>query len=370
MLCRVCNSQMDYVEKVYGCRLGDIQFKDSQFQSSRSDVEFYKCPSCTHMQIRNLTDKGFYDNYNNEYTGNSQYYQGLNLTEEKIARVLKLAKSNNKMIEVGCGIGNALEIGQKYFRECIGVEPSRSIFKIAEKKGLKVINGYFNKELKLEKGFSAAISMQVFEHLEDIYSVLEYIYEVLEDGGVGLINVPNGQLIYQNNYYHQITLEHINYFTPFSLMIMAQKVGFEVIELVAVDDTLELDLYISKKSRENSFNIIKANHIAILESLLKDSNTITIWGAGAKAETYGEMLPKGVKVYGFIDSDPRKANKYMDGINVPITNVCKEKIDDSDTIIIFATAYKDEIIEELKSKYGYKGKIIFFEGEEVKYING
>ena len=74
------------------------------------------------------------------------------------------------------------------------------------------------------------MTFQVFEHLTDLYSVLNYALEILEPGGVGLINVPNGQRIVEENLYHQIIAEHVNYFTPESLATMAKRAGFDLIE--------------------------------------------------------------------------------------------------------------------------------------------
>ena len=48
-------------------------------------------------------------------------------------------------MEVGCNDGILLNNFKKY--EHLGIEPSRNVFNIAKKKGLKVLNRFFNRDL-------------------------------------------------------------------------------------------------------------------------------------------------------------------------------------------------------------------------------
>ncbi|MBE7719535.1 MAG: class I SAM-dependent methyltransferase [Lacrimispora celerecrescens] len=67
-------------------------------------------------------------------------------------------------------------------------------YESTKKKGLNVINSYFNDLLGL-KNITVFAAMMVFEHFEAPLDVLKAAFASLEEGGVGLINVPNGQLI-------------------------------------------------------------------------------------------------------------------------------------------------------------------------------
>ena len=60
------------------------------------------------------------------------------------------------------------------------------------------------------------------------------MWEVLEDDGVALINVPNGEQILKNGLYHQLLLEHINYFSTQSIITLVKNAGFEVLDRKSV----------------------------------------------------------------------------------------------------------------------------------------
>lgn len=369
MKCRICFTEMKFQETVQGCRADYFGIKDRSFKMLTKDVDMYKCPQCTHIQIGYLISENYYDQYNAE-SGSEQYYGSLNLSSVKLEKLKNYIREEGKyrLFEIGCGSGRNLELSKLYFDSCLGIEPASNLYNIAKNKGLNVINAYFNQELRISERFLSFTSFQVFEHLESVYEVLSYAYEILEPGGVGLINVPNGQAICDNRYYHQVVAEHLNYFTPFSLASMANNAGFDVIEIESIEETLELDLYI-RKPREQmcSFNDMKNQHKENLKSLTLNSNYITIWGAGAKAYSYSELLSEDLDIKHLIDSSVSKKGKYISGIKVPIENITRDIISMSDTIIIFASSYNEEIIQSLNNTYSFKGKIIYFDKEKIKY---
>ncbi|MDO5602252.1 MAG: class I SAM-dependent methyltransferase, partial [Oscillospiraceae bacterium] len=294
------------------------------------------------------------------------YYEALDMTEKKIETLCGYAASRQKIVEIGCGQGKALLTASKYFSQCLGVEPSREECAAAEKNNVLVQCGYFNEQLNLSRDFSAFMCFQVFEHLSDIYEVLDYAFEVLETGGVGLINVPNGQELLRTGAYHQFITEHINYYTPFSLALAAVRAGFEIIRADAVKETMELDLYVRKPEKEKCLDSCKRTQRDEVNKFLEDSERITIWGAGAKAPVYSGLLDKPARVVHLMDMDPQKEGRYVSGISVPIEPVSDRPLRESDAVLIFASAYNDEIIEKLREDYGYRGKIVYFEGDTVR----
>ena len=252
MNCRICDSPMYVEETVSNCLLGYITLQDSPHNIELQDLTIYYCPYCSHRQTENNLPANYYSaqkDGHDKFNGFKQYYGTLQQTEFKIAKLAQYGKYQKNFLDIGCGEGQTLEIAEKYFGNCVGVEPTHS-----DTKKENIINAYFDKDFKLDdylpdqsatnnEYFSAFAAMQVFEHLEDVYSVLETAYSYLCEGGVGLINVPNGQLIYDNKFYHQVLGEHLNYFSPFSLALMAHKAGFDVIEIESINSTMELDLY-------------------------------------------------------------------------------------------------------------------------------
>ena len=364
MKCRVCNGDVEPLEIVYNCRWDQFCLKKAPFNAITKNIQLYYCSSCLHLQTKYLLSDEFYDSYT-DMEGAAQYFGALDLLDKKLMKVKNYVPDGGRLIDIGCGRGKSLRIAKKYFENCLGVEPSQVTSEIARTNGLNVINAYFDKTLNISKDWSAFVCFQVFEHLCELYSVLDYAYEVLEPGGIGLINVPNGQRIVEQALYHQIVCEHVNYFTPYSLGVMAKKSGFDILEIEAVDATIELDLYIRKPRRHSNFNFAREQHKIMLQKLMDGHKHITVWGAGAKSQIYAQLLGKTNPIEHLVDSSPDKAGLYVSGISLKIEAATQSIIDKSDLIVIFASAYNEEIISDLHNKYGYKNKIIYFEGERV-----
>ena len=367
--CRVCNAEVRFFQEVSDIVREKDCVKSSFFFPKKENMHIFKCPGCTHMQIEDNLPVNYYCDYN-ENSGASQYMGSLDLFEEKILKLINHSANNEKLLDIGCGNGYALSIADRYFSKCIGVEPAANTYKIAQSKGLNVINDFFSENINLNNEFSAFMSFQVFEHLNDIYTVLNTAHKKLGWGGVGLINVPNGQRIIDRSLFHQLTFEHLNYFTPYSLTVMARNAGFDILEINDIDKTIELDIYIRKSDEVPQINFVKDNQRAKLQQIINEfGNTVTIWGAGVKSLNYSSLLSDGTIVKYVVDSSVNKQGKYIGGINKAVEAPSQFIVDDSNLIIIFASSYNDEIIIKIRNEYKFKGAIVYFIGENVLLDN-
>lgn len=366
MKCRVCGEKMVLREMVHGCRAegGETLLKTTPYRLYKQDISLYECPRCSHMQTKYLLPENFYGNYE-DGAGALQYYGALAMSEKKLKKLSGYAKNPKSLIEIGCGAGHDLLRAQKYFKECTGVDPSAAECRKAENAGLNIRCAYFDKKLALQQSFSAFCSFQVFEHLEEPYAALEYAAEILEEDGVGLLNVPDGEKIMRAGAWHQVILEHINYFTPFSLAVAAKKAGFEILDIDCIDETMEIDIYLRKRGRAFSLDTVRAQQKEAITVFLNGCERITIFGAGAKAHIYSGLLTD-KKIAHIVDSDISKSGKYVADIPIAVEAVSQEILQESDAVVIFASSYNAEIIQDLRGKYSYTGKILYFEAAGVR----
>lgn len=219
------------------------------------------------------------------------------------------------------------------------------------------------------------MSFQVFEHLDNLYIVLEYLYTILNEGAVGVINVPNGQQICTDALYHQITVEHINYFSPYSLAAMAKSAGFQILEIDNAVSTVELNIYVRKPclyeySGNTFLQVLQKQRSDLKDQMLhikskSNAPKITVWGAGAKSRRYFALLDKEIQLSHLVDSSADKVGMYVHGIDIPIELANKQIIDESDCILIFASSYNQEIMKTLHEEYNFKGKLIYFENNQL-----
>lgn len=372
MKCRVCQKEMDLIEILKGKEQNVTVLYKKPFQGERTDVELYRCPCCTHMQIEYVVPGDYYDdyslieepNYESEHGRYSSYV--LNYYDGKFKQLLSYANSSNKLLDIGCGVGILMEYEEKYFASVLGIEPSKVQFNIAKKLGKNVINAYFTKELNLEEnGYSAFVSTQVFEHVTVIRDILEYAFELLENGGVGLVEVPNGQKMYQERCYYDVFPDHVNYYTPLSLCTLANEIGFEVISVAEEFNRNHMSLFVRKpfSTVQKSFEDVIKEDQNVINEMIKNYNKVSVWGVGAKARSFISLIEEKDKIIHYWDINSMIWDQYLDSACKPITKPDFAEIQESDLILIFAAAYTGEIINDLKEKYNYSGDVVCFDGK-------
>ncbi len=137
------------------------------------------------------------------------------------------------LLDVGCGRGMLLELLQRRGWRVLGVQLSETAARAARKlRGVEVIVGELP-ELDVEPGSFRVITFyHVLEHVARPSRYLRRSWELLEDGGLLLVEVPNFaspgfRLLGLRNlcvdYPH-----HLLFFTPSTLRDLLEKEGFRI----------------------------------------------------------------------------------------------------------------------------------------------
>jgi SAM-dependent methyltransferase len=216
------------------------------------------------------------------------------------------------------------------------------------------VNGY---KLPLGDSFDAFYSLEVFEHLDDPLKVLKDIYDTLKEDGVGWIEVPNGLTIINKAQYYNILPDHLNYYTPHSLSVLAYLAGFQTLCIRPSLNDDQLEIFIQKKEK-NYLSKIQKKQIDFLLTESSHYSNIVVWGAGAKAHTLLGLLGKNLKIRHIVDTDDAKHGLYIPGAAICIEIPTQEIFTRADMVIIFAVSYEEEIIKIVREKYFYKGRIV------------
>lgn len=363
MKCCICEKEMIPIEKVF-CAEEAIHVFDSPHQIKYGQVMLFRCPDCSHMQIENVVNDAIYeDEYNVDY---SSWPEMKKHDEYYLSKICALSKKTNSILELGCGEGKTLEVAQNFFENVCGIEPASVQAELARGrvKGT-IINDFFSETYRLPMMFDAFYSKMVFEHLVKPVEILRNLYQYIVPGGIGWINVPNGQKIYNENIYELFSFVHIQYYTPLSISYMLDKVGFEVLELDTHSDApgevADIDILFRKPEKlGGKFSAQKENDIAAIKKHISLDDIVTVWGAGTKAHKYIELFDDTINIQHIVDKSKVKQGKYISRLNKPIKAVSTDVIHASDVVVIFSSMYNDEIVKELK-EMGYQGKILLFE---------
>ncbi|HEY5751323.1 MAG TPA: class I SAM-dependent methyltransferase [Chryseolinea sp.] len=182
---------------------------------------------------------------------NAQYYK-LNRSE----MLAFIPPGITSLLDVGCGEGYFAALVKETFHcEAWGVEPVYEASLEAQKKLDKVINGYFDTSLKIERKFDVISFNDVLEHLVDPWSALHYCKELLNPGGVIVTSIPN--ILYFHDFMQMLLSRdwkyeeagifdktHLRFFTKKSIERMFQECGYDMVTQQGIRPTDSKKFYL------------------------------------------------------------------------------------------------------------------------------
>lgn len=227
------------VERI-NCPICDID--DASWVFSKAGFDFVKCRHCGLLHVNPQLKAGVQDQiYRASKTADhwillqkKQKEQAWNAEKKFMPALRELARlrpEHGKLLDVGCSIGQFLDLARADGWQAEGVELNSDACAVARSEyGLTVHN------TKLEDvGFPAAsfdvITLWgIFEHLTDPNGMLRTIRGLLKPGGHVLFFVPNGHsLIVRMTREHNSTVSgraHLWYFSPDTMTKILEKNGF------------------------------------------------------------------------------------------------------------------------------------------------
>lgn len=166
------------------------------------------------------------------------YRQPGHLMRRKLEIVTSLIRPGKRLLDVGCGTGEALLRVQDRFEQIIGVEASSfgvryAKRKISDKRNLSVVQGSAFRLCFKEEYFDCCLALDVLEHFEQPELALLTLAQTLKKGGQLIVTVPNwtdwivSRLLGLNP-------EHRAFHTPKGWQNLINKCGFRPLRYRAV----------------------------------------------------------------------------------------------------------------------------------------
>lgn len=153
-----------------------------------------------------------------------QHGTGATSAVDHVQHILRLKDLGvSRILDFGCGFGQFLAMCRLFGLEAIGVDRSN-----ARRSGAGV--QIFPELDEVEGLFDAITMFEVLEHLDDPLATLRTLRSRLNPAGIMIVEVPDttGVSAIQSrlDYYKVHPLDHINAFTPESLVKIMQQAGF------------------------------------------------------------------------------------------------------------------------------------------------
>lgn len=367
--CNLCNNNLQNQQVL---RLNNVPSSAQEFTNKKRvsliNLKIYKCKKCDLVQADCKPVRYF-----REVIRAGKFSKSMvNFRNQQFKSFVKKFNLKNKnIIEIGSGDGQYLNILKKFCKNSYGLEFSKKLINKANKSKLKIIRGYSEKNFIIKrKKFDAFICLSFMEHAPKLNDFLSNIANNLNDNAVGIVEVPNYEMIEKKKLYFEFIPDHLNYFTKKTLRNALELNGFEVLDIKTNWFEYILTAVIKKNKK---IKYLPNNEILkIKRSFIKFKNKnnlkkICVWGAGHQALTVlgTTFIYKNIKF--IIDSADFKQKKYAPGIGIYVIRpqeIIKNKVDG---IIVMGGGYSNEIIKILRKKYK-KIKLATFVNNEIKSI--
>lgn len=148
---------------------------------------------------------------------------------------LPSADEPGRVVDVGCGRGELLELLGAAGYEALGVEPDTSMAALCDAKGLEVIvdDGLRFLERTKPDSLKAVFAIQVVEHLltSELERLVRSAFEALAPGGVLIMETINPRSLYALGNHFYADTSHIRPVHPETLRFICQQVGFDTVDV-------------------------------------------------------------------------------------------------------------------------------------------
>jgi len=279
-----------------------------------------------------------------------------------------------KILEVGCGKGEFMEIMKECGADVYGIEYGEENVRECLKKGLKVERDFISSEnYKVENApFDGFYILNFLEHIPYPVEFLRGIAFNLKDGGIGLVEVPNFEMCLKNKIITDFIPDHIFYFTLDTLELVLKMSGFKMIEKRFIYQDKSVISVVVKKREKIDLTEWKKNINDLrnsLENFLKKykKEEVMVWGAGHQALAILSLTGISSKIRGVVDSAPFKQGKFTPVSHLPIYSPEVLNKFQIKAVIVMVGPYSSEVVKILKTCYK-KIKIAVVEKMSLKEL--
>jgi len=210
---------------------------------------YQRCPRCSLIYVNpRLREEIAIKLYRHGSISNDMWAKKVNTSSTQIAvnqeyftsqlALLKKYVSSGRLLDVGCGNGDFLNLARVAGFDCLGLELGVEAVKIARQRGLEILEILLDDSALAGRKFEVITMFGVLEHLYCPKRDLARVFDLLVPGGILLGITPNafslaGRLLHNEARFYTPRNHPILFCEP-SLRQLLERAGFEVLNIDTV----------------------------------------------------------------------------------------------------------------------------------------
>ena len=191
-----------------------------------------------------------------------QFVKGIALKNK--LKLINTQSSKGRILDIGAGVGDFLQVAKNDGWETIGIEPSAKAKTIAKSKGVSFVEDLS----KLENNSFDIITMwHVLEHVPDLENQIKELKRLLKPNGTVIIAVPNFKshdALHYGKYWAAYDVPiHLWHFSKTAIKKLFAKEDLHLVKVLPMKfDAFYVSL-LSEKYKTGKMNFIKAFFIGL-----------------------------------------------------------------------------------------------------------
>ncbi|MBN2381840.1 class I SAM-dependent methyltransferase [bacterium] len=192
----------------------------------------YQCTCCGFRQCSELDDVlRYYEDLEDE-----SYEEGRverSIQAKKLIEIIARYKARGRLLDIGAGTGNLVEVALNMGFDAQGLEPSKWLQGLAQKRGLPVYLGTFPHSA-LVGPYDIVTLIDVIEHVHNPVALLRGARDIVAEDGVIVVVTPNVASCMARMlgwWWWHYRVAHIGYFHRETLAFAAEKAHLQLVKM-------------------------------------------------------------------------------------------------------------------------------------------
>ncbi len=300
------------------------------------------------------------------------------------ALVLRPLSPDDLVVDIGCNDGTLLAMFGQHTDALLGVDPSSARFRSRFPGTAEVVIDFFPSQsfdtvLRTRKA-SIVTSIAMFYDLDRPHDFARRVHDILVDDGIWVVELAELTEFLKNLSYDQICHEHLLYLDEYSMITLAESVGFSLREITYSEINGGSACYFFSKTsgpeaRRSSASRVSgqtlhqlSSRIALNRSEVRAflesarAHDKSVWGYGAS--TKGNVLQN---YYGITRTDipyisdinPYKKGRRTPGSGIPIVDRETFRAERPDYALCFIWHLRAEVLRDEREYILGGGSLVF-----------